>query len=97
MQTQFARWIAMSGTVEAKRSIAAQVGERVKSGKCLVCESDAKRRGLCNTHYQAFLRRQRDKDNKQEQVEFEESCIREGKILPVHEMARMKRVDPFDV
>lgn len=97
MQAQLARLIAMSGSVAAKRSIAGQVEDRVKAGKCLVCEESATRRGLCMNHYQTFLRRQREKGSPEEQAAFEEACIREGKILPVHQMRVIKRDDPFNV
>ena len=77
-----------------KRSIATQVTDRVRSGKCLVCEAVAARRGLCMNHYQTFLRR-RDARGKADGPVFEESCIREGKILALGKMRELKTNDPF--
>jgi hypothetical protein len=93
--SQLSRLMAMSDAAKVKRTLAAQVEQRVKSGLCLVCESQAVRRGLCMNHYQMFLRRMRDRDGKSEQLNFEASCIYDGKILPVHEMRKIKQDDPF--
>ena len=77
-----------------KRSIANQVTERVRSGKCLLCDDQAVRRGLCMNHYQTFLRR-RDRRGEKDGSVFEEACIREGKILALGKMRELKTNDPF--
>lgn len=77
-----------------KRSIASQVTERVRSGKCLLCEDQAVRRGLCMNHYQTFLRR-RESRGREDGALFEEACIREGKILALGKMRELKTDDPF--
>ena len=82
----------MSNTT-AKRSIARQVEEQVRSGVCLVCKAKAVRRGLCMNHYQLFLRRFKAKGETRD--EFEAACIREGKILAVGQMREIKQDDPF--
>lgn len=88
--SQVSRWISMSTTF--KRSIAAQVIERVRSGKCLLCDADAARHGLCFNHYQTFLRR---RTSRAEGDLFEEACIREGKVLALGKMREIKATDPF--
>jgi hypothetical protein len=95
MLQHFSRWIAMADAVVVKRTLAKQVHDRVKSELCLVCDGHAERRGLCMRHYQAFLSRQKEKGAHEKQISFEEDCIREGKILPVYEMQKIKREDPF--
>jgi hypothetical protein len=77
-----------------KRSLANKVTERVRSGKCLLCDKPAVRRGLCMNHYMIFRRRRNLKGGTDGAV-FEESCIREGKILAVNEMRKLKSDDPF--
>lgn len=77
-----------------KRSIANQVTERVRSCKCLLCDDPATRRGLCMNHYQTFLRRRAVRGEKDGAL-FEETCIREGKILGLGKMRELKANDPF--
>lgn len=77
-----------------KRTIASQVTDRVRSGKCLLCDESAVRRGLCMNHYQTFLRRMYAK-GREDGVAFQEACIREGKILAVGKMRELKSDDPF--
>lgn len=89
---QVSRWLSMSTTF--KRSIASKVTERVRSGKCLLCDADAVRRGLCMNHYQTFMRRQKAR-GPEGGVLFEEACIREGKVLGQHVMRDLKKNDPF--
>ena len=88
------RIIAMSD-VTVKRSKAAEVEDRVRQGVCLLCERQATRRGLCMNHYQTFLRRMSDKGAREDQLQFEASCIREGLVLPAGEMRKLKSDDPF--
>lgn len=92
---QRSKLLARRAELKAKRSKQADVEERVKSGKCLICDHDATRRGVCTRHYQLFHRRQREKPTPQEQAEFESTAIREGKILAVRQMHRIKREEPF--
>ena len=77
-----------------KRSIANHVTERVRSGKCLLCDDEATRRGLCMNHYQTFLRRQKERGGK-DGADFESACIREGKVLAQGAMRALKANDPF--
>ena len=84
----------MTFTATVKRSIAASVEQRVKAGKCLVCESDATKRGVCDRHYMAFRRMLQSKPT-EEQADFEAAAIREGKILPVQEVRRITSDNPF--
>jgi len=82
----------MSSDLGVKRTLVGHVTERVRSGKCLLCEDAATRRGLCMNHYQTFLRRFAERQDK---AEFETACIREGKILAVGKMREIKTDDPF--
>lgn len=84
----------MTVQATAKRSKAAQVEERVKAGKCLVCEMAATRRGLCFRHYQMYLRYVASKP-RGDQADVELRCIQEGRILAVNQVREIKRENPF--
>lgn len=90
---QLSRYLAMGEGMKAKRTIAKEVHERVRSGLCLLCDAKADRRGLCMNHYMTFLRRQREHGDKA--ADFEAACIREGKILASGQMREIKQDDPF--
>lgn len=90
---QLSRFLAMSNEVTVKRTLAKVVEDRVRACKCLVCEAEAVRRGLCMNHYQFFLRRQKARGK--DAAEFEAACIREGKILASGRMREIKADDPF--
>ena len=86
--------IAMIADVKAKQTIAKQVEQRVREGLCLLCDSEAKRRGLCFAHYQMYRRRLFERPRK-DRASFEVNAIREGKILAAHQMRELKTADPF--
>lgn len=88
------RLVSMSVQATAKRSKVAEIEERVKSGKCLVCETEATRRGVCFRHYQMFLRWLASKP-KEQRAETEVRCIQEGRILAVNQVREIKAVNPF--
>jgi hypothetical protein len=91
---QLARWLSMTDT-RAKRSKEKEVEDRVRSGKCLLCESsDNNRRGLCMAHYQMFLRT-RDALPKAERIAFEEEQIKEGRILAIGQIREIRSPNPF--
>lgn len=80
----------------AKKSIAKEIKETIRKGECLICKRlDNKRRGLCMTCYQAFLR-SRANQSKNERISWEESHIREGRILSVGQLREIKKPNPFD-
>ena len=83
------------GEAVAKRTVESKVQERVKGGKCLVCEDAADYRGLCHRHYRLFLRLQKERDSKQQRAEFEQSAIRDGLILAPGFVRDIKRENPF--
>lgn len=91
---QLSRIIAMSEAT-ARKGKASEVEKRVKSGRCLLCNTAAQRRGLCMSHYQTFLRRLSDKGDKVAQAEFEAACIREGLVLAAGDVRKIKTDDPF--
>lgn len=92
--SHISRIVAMSD-VTVKRTKAAEVEERVRSGLCLLCDREASRRGLCMTHYMAFMRRKDRQDGTDAKAAFETACIREGLVLPVGQMREIKSDDPF--
>lgn len=94
--SQISRLIAMA-SVTAKRSIAGEVQKRVRECKCLVCEARAERRGVCMRHYQWFLRQFKAKGSEEARLSYEETLIREGKILAQNQMRDLKRDDPFAI
>lgn len=78
----------------AKKASEKRVAERVRSGKCLVCDAPAEVRGLCQRHYRLFMRKAALLPQK-EQQRFLEDAIREGLILPAWGVCALKRDDPF--
>lgn len=79
--SQLAKLLSMSG-IEVKRQFREKTIERVKSGKCLVCEDLAFRRGVCCKHYTQFYRAKMSLP-KRDRATFEKAQIEEGKILGV--------------
>jgi len=84
----------MTAQATVKRSKAAQIEERVKSGKCLVCDELATRRGVCFRHYQMFLRYLASKPDA-DRAETEVRAIQEGRILGVNQVRAIKQENPF--
>lgn len=80
----------MSG-VTAKDSVREAVRAKVLAGECLIdgCNRTVTTRGLCDTHYQMFVRAISEKDSS-DRVEFERIAIRDGLILAVGEQQRIK-------
>jgi hypothetical protein len=70
-----------------------KVRERVASGLCLVpgCECDAVGRGLCAKHKNEYYYRLSRLRTKVSQLDFEQSAIRKGLILPVGAQRTVKR------
>ncbi len=91
--TQISRWIAMAEAT-IKRSISKSVVERAKSGNCLHCDKAASRRGLCVTHYFEF-RRTLLSLPMAERADWEVQQIRDGRILIVGHVARLKSSNVF--
>ena len=82
--------------LKAKRSVEKQTIEAAKAGMCLICgSSNAKgSRGLCSRHYLQFARK-RAGMSKTRSVEFEETQIREGRILAVGQLHEIRCPSPF--
>lgn len=78
----------------AKKASEKRVAERVRSGKCLVCDAPAEVRGLCQRHYRLFLRKAVLLPQNERQ-RFLDDAIREGLILPAWGVCDLKRDDPF--
>lgn len=70
---------------QATKSVTARKRRRVKEGKCLLCDSLAKRRGLCFGHYMKFARA-KSKLSGVERLKFELQLIASGHILGVQEV-----------
>lgn len=86
-QIQISRWIEMAG-VTVKTTMSPQVEARVRSGKCLQCESKARRRGLCDKHYLQFSRHLSSKPKK-ERADVEMQMINDGVVLASGEIRRI--------
>lgn len=80
--------------VKPARKLVAEIRERVKAGKCLHCDADATRRGLCVNCYFAFRRAKAGK-SRAEAIELETRAIKAGKILPVNYCRQIKSPNPF--
>jgi hypothetical protein len=77
----------------AKKELA-RIHERITEGKCLLCDSQATRRGLCVSHY-FFWRRAMAGKSRAERLEITSKAIRAGKLLPAGYVQRVKQPNPF--
>lgn len=68
-------------SAELKRTRRLAVDERVKAGKCLLCETEPWKRGLCIRCYARFRRELNKLEDPVHRAEFEAEHIREGNIL----------------
>ena len=95
MRFETARTISM-GDVTAKPEITEAVRDRVREGKCLIegCDCDANTRGLCEPHYQLFIRAKKSKP-RSERADFEAAVIRDGMILAPHQVLKINSTNPF--
>lgn len=78
-----------------KKSVEAKVKERVKQGKCLLCDRDYVSRGLCHTHRQLFYTAMRRQESKEARVAFESEMIAQGNILAEQEQREWTTKNPF--
>lgn len=83
--------------VRVKRSVEQSTTDKVKAGVCLICgKKQNDKRGLCNAHYLAFVRKLTSQPAN-ERVTFEEHQIKEGRILPVGQLREIRNPNPFTV
>lgn len=82
--------------VTAKPEILDAVHDRAREEKCLIdgCDHEASKRGLCERHYQMFVRMKRTKPAR-ERRSFEEGAIREGLILAPGAIRALTADNPF--
>jgi hypothetical protein len=92
LDTSISRWLAMD--MKVKRPLEQKTIAKAKSGKCLLCESKAGSRGLCNAHYLQFYKTLTALP-KRERIEFEAEQIREGRILPSGHIRQIRKPNPF--
>jgi hypothetical protein len=96
MLAQMSRFLSMS-SITAKPSVREKVRSRVIAGECLIdgcAKCGERRRGLCDSHYTAFLRELNSRP-RAERADFEAQAIREGLILAVGETKEIKSPSPF--
>ena len=79
----------------AKKSVETRVAERVRAGRCLVCDATAEVRGLCNRHYRLFMKRVAERPTQKERQQFLEDAIRAGLVLDGYRVRELRAVDPF--
>jgi hypothetical protein len=81
--------------VTAKSKIAKQTATKAETNVCLVCGKDATgSRGLCSADYLRFYRTMMTL-SKKERIEFEETQIREGRVLASLQINTIRRPNPF--
>lgn len=83
--------------LKAKRNHSSRIKERGDQGLCIIdgCKRPMKQRGLCESHGNLFYGRLRALKSDEERIDFEDSCIREGLVLPNGEQRKLRRTDPF--
>ena len=91
---QVSRWI-MAAAV--KSSEVARVEAKTKDGKCILpdCDCERQTRGLCQRHYQQFIRSLRETP-KGERADFEAKAIKRGLVLAAQGIRDYTRQDPFE-
>ncbi len=64
--------------------------------RCLIqnCENPPSKRGICGTHYNAFLA-EKNKQPKSKQAEFERLAVEKGLIKPAEVGGRPRIENPF--
>ena len=90
--TSISRWLAME--LKVKRPLEKQTMARAKSGSCLLCDSKAGNRGLCNAHYLQFYKTMNALP-KRERAEFEAEQVKEGRILASGQIRQIRKPNPF--
>jgi len=82
--------------VTAKPEILEAVNDRAREEKCLIsgCEQGTSKRGLCERHYQMFVRTKKSKPRR-ERRSFEEQKIHEGLILAPGAIRGITSDNPF--
>lgn len=94
--SQISRWLAMAD-VTVKRSLRQQTVHAAEQGLCLKCGQPVGktgRRGLCNQHYLRFHRKKIAKP-KSARPAFEETQIRNGRILAAGQVREIRTPDDF--
>ena len=92
--SQIARLLSMAG-VEVKRQFRCKTVDRVKAGKCLVCDADAVQRGVCIKHYTQFYRAKMALPKK-DRAAFESHAIEQGKILGVGQCREIRNPNVYE-
>ena len=72
----------------------AHVDECVKADRCLICDSKAGKRGLCQLHFSQWYSLAR-KMSDEERAAYEAASIQAGKLLPSRQ-GRRGRVNAFE-
>jgi len=94
MLTSVQELLLMSAEPKPSRKIRGKIEARIRTGLCLCCDRPATRRGLCVAHYHQYRRALLNRD-KVDRIDFEQRCIRAGKVLARNQAAGIKRGDPF--
>lgn len=88
----------LMGEIKVKRSLQQKVEQRACAGICIIdnCGEPMTKRGLCARHRNKYYNTLRGLTAEQ-QISFEENCIRDGLILPVQAMRKYRQNDdnPF--
>ncbi len=77
-----------------RRTEPAKVLDRIKANKCLHCENEYRKRGLCQKHYSQFLR-ELNAAPKKDRSNFELNAIQTGKILAVGRVVEIRSDNVF--
>lgn len=96
MITTFSHLLGLAEMAVKSQKTSRKTNARAASGKCLLCESVAARRGLCIKHYGQFRARRNERSSTRDQAQFEINCIEAGKILPQQAIRRLKGECDFD-
>lgn len=81
--------------VKITRKVRMRVAERVRLGKCLVCDSDAVKRQLCQQHYDAWFYAQRLIPTKLGKVRFNNDLRKKGFLVAAYEVREYKSASPI--
>jgi hypothetical protein len=70
---------------QSSKAVQAKKRRRAREGKCLLCDGQPKRRGLCVGHYMKYTRA-KSKLAGLDRLQFELQLIADGHILGVQEV-----------
>ncbi len=81
--------------VNIPRKVRLRVAERIRLGLCLVCDSKAVKRQLCQCHYDQYINAVKCLPSKKAKLHFERRAREAGDVLGAYELREYKGTNRF--